>query len=62
MLSNDIGAQTVEVINKSDYKLGVISEDFAFIEPTTDSTDIHFIARIKASAKKGQNRCRSSIL
>jgi hypothetical protein len=52
ILSNVIGAQTVEVINKSDYNLGVISEDFAFIEPTTDSTDIHFIARIKASAKK----------
>lgn len=51
IVSNLAIAQTVEVISKSDYQPEKQSDDFNFIEPTTDTTEIKFVATIKASAK-----------
>lgn len=49
--SNLLNGQTVEVINKSALIPELQGKDFAFIESTTDTTDIKFIATIKASGK-----------
>ncbi len=51
VFSNLIIAQTVEVINKSEFQPETKSKDFAFIEPTTDTTNIKYIATIKASGE-----------
>ncbi len=41
-------AQTIEIIRKSDFQPDYRVNDFAFLEPVTDTTDIKFIATIKA--------------
>lgn len=47
-LTNLIFAQTIEVIRNSEFQPPKKEKDFAFLEPTTDTTDIKFMATIKA--------------
>jgi hypothetical protein len=51
IFSNLLNAQTVEVINKSEFQPEKNDKYFDFIQPTTDTTDIKFIASIKSTGE-----------
>lgn len=48
LFSSSIHAQTFEIISQSDFRSTTKEKDFAFLEPKTDTTDLKFVATIKA--------------